>query len=162
MSLSRAQAGSIMDRTRKDPEWWVEEVLGDEPWSGQVAVLESVRDNRVTCVPSCHSAGKDWIAARVALWFVHAYCPSKVVTTAPTDRQVKKILWSEISSAVRDANLALGGRMMVQEYNLDKDWFMLGFASPDYDPNKFQASTRHIYSSSSTRRRAWETLFETA
>ena len=44
--------------------------------------VESIRDNSLTAVPSCHSSGKSWLAARAGLWFSSCYPGSKVITTA--------------------------------------------------------------------------------
>ena len=47
---------------------------------------------------SCNSSGKTFIASDIALAFLLNLSPSIVVTTAPTFRQVRDILWQEIRS----------------------------------------------------------------
>ena len=132
------QAAALADRARTDPVWWVREVLGYEPWEKQIEIIESVRDNRTTAVKSCHAAGKSSIAGRTALWFLYAHTPSIVLTTAPTDRQVRGILWKEIRMSFQRARYPLGGTILTQELKLDDDWFAWGFTAPDYDPDRFQ------------------------
>lgn len=53
-------ASAELNRRRwlRDPCLWVEERLGESTWSKQRQVLESVRDNRLTAVQSCHNSGK--------------------------------------------------------------------------------------------------------
>lgn len=136
--ISPDQAALLAERARTDPVWWVREVLGYEPWEKQIEIIESVRDNRTTAVKSCHAAGKSSIAARTALWFLYSHKPSIVLTTAPTDRQVRGILWKEIRSSVQRARRRLGGALLTQELKLDEDWFAWGFTAPDYDPDRFQ------------------------
>jgi len=132
------QAAILAERARTDPVWWVNEILGYEPWEKQVEIIESVRDNRTTAVKSCHAAGKSSIAGRTALWFLYTHSPSIVLTTAPTDRQVRGILWKEIRMSYQRARYPLGGTILTQELKLDDDWFAWGFTAPDYDPDRFQ------------------------
>lgn len=137
-ALSQSEASSTLDRALMDPEWWVRSVLGHTPWKKQIEILESVRDNTTTAVKSCHGAGKSFSAADVALWYLYTHRPSIVLTTAPTDRQVKGILWKEIRKAYQRSIYPLGGDMLTQELKLDADWFAWGFTAPDYDPDRFQ------------------------
>lgn len=128
----------LIDRCQKDPLFFCTEVLGCEPWPKQVEIMESVRENRATAVPSCHSSGKSWIAARIVLWFLYSFPDSKVITTAPTDRQIRGILWGEVHQARANAKVDLGGYHTVQRIELEENWWAWGFTAPDYDPNRFQ------------------------
>ena len=94
-------AGQIF-RTRHQyfadkPVQFINKILGDFIWSKQIEIVESVRDNRRTAVHACHDTGKSFIAGRIVPWFVMAVAAGDaiVVTTAPTMRQVKNILWKE-------------------------------------------------------------------
>jgi phage terminase large subunit len=136
--LTAAEKRKAVERGRCDPEWWCLEVLGFKPWSLQETIIESVRDNRQTSVASCHGAGKTAIAARIALWFLCNHPSSIVLTTAPSKRQVRDLLWKEIGVAHRDSLYPLGGKRLQQELRLSEDWFALGFTAPEWDPNKFQ------------------------
>lgn len=129
---------AILRRSLDDPAWWVREVLGHELWPGQVRILESVRDNRETTVKSCHGAGKSFNAAATALWWLYSHPHSTVITTAPTDRQVKGILWKEIRLGHQRARRPLGGELLKQELKIADDWWAWGFTAPDYDPDRFQ------------------------
>lgn len=121
-----------------DPEGFLRNILGDDPWQKQVDIINSVRENTSTVVKSCHGPGKSWLAARVALWFLFAYPHSLVITTAPTNRQVKNILWRELRVAHKNAKFPLGGKLLQQELELDDDWVAIGFTAADYDPDRFQ------------------------
>jgi hypothetical protein len=121
-----------------DPYFFQKEVLGRDPHDHQIKIMESIRDNRITAVKSCHASGKDWTAGGAVPWFLLSNVPSKVITTAPTDRQVRLILWQEIGEAYGKAKYHLGGLLLQQEWKLDKNWFAVGFAAPDYDPDSFQ------------------------
>ena len=121
-----------------DPGLWVREVLGHTPWEKQVEILESVRDNKVTAVKSCHAAGKSFIAADACLWFLYNHPQSIVITTAPTDRQVYGILWKEIRAGFQRAKVKLPGECLTQELKINEDWFAMGFTSPEHAGDKFQ------------------------
>jgi hypothetical protein len=57
-AFQRAKAEADRRRWVKDPVLWVQERLGETLWSKQREILESVRDNRLTSVPSAHGVGK--------------------------------------------------------------------------------------------------------
>ncbi len=137
-AIAKTDAAAIYDRAQQDPVWWVETILGDRLWQRQRDIIESVRDNPETAVKSCHGPGKSFTAARVALWFLMTHRPSIVITTAPTDRQVRGILWKEIRAAHARSRYPLGGTLLSQELKLDSDWWAWGFTAPDYDPDRFQ------------------------
>ena len=104
-------------------------ILGDRPWQKQCEILEAVRDNPRVAVRSCHGAGKSWIAARVALWFLYSFPYSIVLTTAPTFRQVKKVLWQEIRKAYFAATMPLGGTPLQTELAIKDGWYAFGFTA---------------------------------
>lgn len=82
-----------------DPARWAVERAGIHPWSKQVEVMESVRDNPRTAVQSCHSTGKTYISAGIVSWWIDSHPPGDafVLTTAPTGDQVTALLWREIN-----------------------------------------------------------------
>lgn len=126
----------IMEAARLDPVWWIETILGDKPWSLQKEIIESVRDNHRTNVTACHDIGKSWLAARVALWFLYSNPYSIVISTAPTFRQVEKIIWQEINHAHSGSTTPLGGKLLDVQLKLDDKWFAFGFSTDN--ANAFQ------------------------
>jgi hypothetical protein len=121
-----------------DPAGWVRERLGEHPWSKQVQIMESVRDNRHTAVKSCHDTGKSYTAARLASWWIDSHAPGEafVVTTAPTGAQVKAILWREINRAHRKGGLI--GRCNQVEWWIGNEMVAFGRKPADYSPQAFQ------------------------
>lgn len=136
--ISGKLAKEMLDRSRSNPNWWVKNILNNNLWETQKEIIKSVRDNQETAVASCHGAGKSFTASNVALWYLYNHKPSVVITTAPTDRQVKGILWKEIRLAHGNAKLPLGGKMLTQELKLATNWWAWGFTAPEYDPDRFQ------------------------
>jgi hypothetical protein len=74
----------------------------------QKQILLSVRDRQTTNVQACHGSGKSFISAILALYFV--FCRQGLcISTAPTERQVKEILWKEIRNLYDKNKRKLGG-----------------------------------------------------
>lgn len=97
----------------------------------------------MTAVRSCHGAGKSFAAAAAVCWFLRSFPESLVITTAPTGRQVKAILWQEIAQAHARATRELGGHLTLTEWHLAPGWFAFGFATDI--PDNFQGlHARHI------------------
>lgn len=122
----------------EDPVGFVTEAVGDFIWSKQTEVLEAVRDHSRVAVRSCHSAGKSFIAARVAAWWIaaHPMHSAFVVTTAPTFSQVRAILWREIGRAYRAGKLP--GRINQTEWWMGEEQVAFGRKPADWNPDAFQ------------------------
>lgn len=122
----------------RDPVAWAEEKLGLELWSKQKEILRSVRDNPLTAVHSCHEVGKSYCAAlAVAYWIdTHPAGTAFVVTSAPTDKQVKAILWREVNKMHERGNLP--GRTNLSEWYIGKELVAFGRKPSDYNPTAFQ------------------------
>lgn len=136
------EARLLLQRAQADPAWWCEHVLRVKPWSKQVEILEAVRDNPRTAVRSCHGVGKSFTAGQVVLWFLNAFAPSIVLSTAPTWRQVEKLIWKEIRASharARSAGRPLGGNLLPAspELQIVRDqWYAAGLSTND--PDRFQ------------------------
>jgi len=95
----------------------------------QADILDAIRDNERTSVAACHNMGKTWVAAKTVTWFLTSYPRSKVITTAPTLNQVKRLLWAEIHAGFTKAPVPLGGELKLTEWKIAADWFAIGFTS---------------------------------
>lgn len=121
---------------QKHPVEWVEEVFGEQLWEAQRQILISLRDNKRTAARSCFDIGKSFISARAVLWFLYSFPHSKVITTAPTWRQVERILWSEIRVARSKSRIFLPGNITNTSLKIGDDWYAIGMSTDD--PDKFQ------------------------
>ena len=63
-----------------------------------------------------------------------------VIDTAPTDRQVRNQFWREFRRAYKKSNYPLAGKLLKTQYNIDEDWFAIGFSTKEGDDGmeKFQ------------------------
>ncbi len=144
--LSPDQRKELRRRAPIDPIWWINKVLGVTLWDTQKKIIESVRDNPRTSARSCHGIGKSFVAGNVALWFLYTFPYSIILTTAPTWRQVEKLVWKEIRSSIRKSRIALGGELAKKSPELQivqDEWIALGISTNQ--PDRFQGfHARHL------------------
>jgi hypothetical protein len=116
-----------------DPEGFFRDVLRCEPWSKQLEMAAMIRDSARGVVLSANGIGKDWLAARAALWWVFAR-RGLVILTGPTERQVKQILMREVRKAFARAP-ELPGELYGLELRVDDsgECGILAFTSDDAD-----------------------------
>lgn len=98
-SHSRAASLDDFEPYRDRPVAFIREVLDGDPWEVQREIAGAVLTDRRVAVATCNSLGKDWLAARLALWWVYAR-RGRVLVTGPTERQVKEVV---MRSEVRPA-----------------------------------------------------------
>jgi hypothetical protein len=118
-----------------DSVGWVEDRLGEQLWSKQREIAESVEQHRHTAVPSCHSSGKSYLAGRLADWWIDAHPVGEafVITTAPTANQVSAILWREIARGHRKGGLrGKITRGAVPAWTIDGELVAFGRKPADY------------------------------
>lgn len=92
-----------------DPVAFFREVLGVEPWRRQIEVLEAIRDHGRVAVRSGHKIGKTTLAVGAGLWFYESFPDARVLMTAPTARQVDRVLWRELRKLHARALVPLDG-----------------------------------------------------
>ena len=112
------------------PQVFMQDVLGVESleeYQIEKMLKPIAKYNRVS-IAATHSVGKTWTMARIALWFASCYKDSKVITTAPTGRQVRKLLWGELHSAYTKSKHPLGGKLLTTEWQIGPDWYVMGFS----------------------------------
>ncbi len=101
-------------------------------WRKMVALSNSVRDYQFTAVPAAHSVSKTFTLGRLVTWFKTCYQPSTVITTAPSDNQVKNQLWREIHAAYAGAKVPLGGKMTTLQWDLKPSAKILESLAPEF------------------------------
>jgi hypothetical protein len=123
-------------RLRSDPVFFARAALAAEPWGRQRDVLEAVARSRRVAVAGGQGVGKDHVAACAILWFLYTRPGSLVLSTAPTARQVRRLLWGEVRRLWGRSRVALGGTLRQTELVLAPGWYALGFSTDD--PDRFQ------------------------
>lgn len=134
----RKEMGTPYGLFADDPVGFTRGVLGEYLWSGEVDLLQSIRDNRRLAIPACHGPGKTHTVARAAVWWIASHEPGSaiVVTTAPTYRQVRNILWPHIRRA--HAEHKLPGLCNQVEWQIETDIVGYGFSPARWDDSAAQ------------------------
>lgn len=129
---------SAFRRFKRHPVRLAAEWFGVDLWETQRDILNALMAEGVrrVAVKSCHGAGKTLLAAVAALVWLYSGPDRIVITTAPTGRQVRKLLWREIRRIWHrcvSGGRPLGGEMPPEapELKLGENWFMTGFSSND-------------------------------
>lgn len=112
------------------PVEFAHDVLGVE-WTDAIKEIAiSVLLNRKTAVPAGHAVGKTHGVAGIAIWWLSTR-KTKIVTTAPTWRQVKDLIWRELRSQHRYSKQTLPGSPLTVGWDLAETWFATGISTRD-------------------------------
>ncbi len=126
------EAKEIQDFYSTRPSMFLEDALKANPWHLQKEITEAVFKYPVVAVKSCNASGKSFIAARIALAYLSLKPGSIVITTAPTWRQVKDVLWREIRTALSLTSFKLTKQQATQVgLDIADDWFAVGLSTKD-------------------------------
>ena len=115
------------------PLVFASDVLGVKLWDKQQEVLAALPDHRRVAVKSGNGLGKGFSAAVAVLWFLHCHNPAIVLSTAPTFRQVRHILWRQIRRLYRPAKEKLDGKMLDTRWELAEDRYAMGLSADSAD-----------------------------
>ncbi len=132
-------------RWAEDPVAFIADCLKETLWSRQATIARALRDHRRVAVPSCHDAGKSFLASRLVAWWVatRPVGQSFVVTSAPTFAQVRAILWREIRAAHRKGKLP--GVLNRTEWWINGGLVAFGRKPADDDMTGFQGiHAKHV------------------
>lgn len=94
----------ILDRMKSwqnSPLQFVTDCIEATPSDQQAQALHRFPKTKRMTIRSGHGTGKDACASWMILWFMATRPYPKVVCTAPTNRQLADILWSELSKWLR-------------------------------------------------------------
>ncbi len=127
------EAGSAGAATVLSPTDFARDVLRVELWAKQKEVLSALPKHRRVAVKSGNGLGKGFSAAVAVLWFLHTHEPAIVLSTAPTFRQVRHILWRQIHSLHRRAPDTLKGKLLDTRWELDDDRYAMGLSADTAD-----------------------------
>ena len=105
----------FVQRYRKKPALFVQEVLGVEPLPYQAEFLEAIASGeRKISIRSGHGTGKSTAASWAMLWYFLMHYPNKVVVTAPTSSQLFDALFAELKRWINELPEALSQTLNVK------------------------------------------------
>ncbi len=103
---------------RISPTDFAHSVLRVDLWNKQREVLSALLEHRRVAVKAGNGLGKGFSAAVAVMWFLHTHDPAIVLSTAPTFRQVRYILWRQIHGLHRRAPDVLKGKLLDTRWEL--------------------------------------------
>ena len=127
-----------------DPVAFIADTGGLEEtiWSKQKEIACSLVRYPRTAVKASHSNGKTFLFARLGVWWLvtRPLNETKLLTTAPTNRQVEFILWHEIRNTHHRAFLKEKGfgEVLTKQWKHGANTIGLGASPSKYDESAFQ------------------------
>ncbi len=132
---------SVAEQYQLDPEGYARDILGATWWHKQIEVAQALMTPPYrVLVKASHKVGKTHLGGGLVNWWYDVHDPGLTLTTAPTDRQVRDLLWKE----VRVQRKGRGGFTGPKAPRLESspDHFAHGFTARDGD--SFQGNhSRH-------------------
>ncbi len=122
-----------------DPVAWCRHALPQVTlWSKQIEIMTAVHENARVAVRACHDSSKSFTASVISSWWLdsHPMGSARVITTAPTNTQVRGILWVEINQL--HETYKLPGRVNQTEWWMGSYLAGIGRKPADYNPAAFQ------------------------
>lgn len=110
-----------------DPVLFQRRVLRRKLWSGEQALANAVVGRKRVAVKGCHASGKTYTLAGCALHWLTKQERAKVVTIAPTLRQVK-LMWEEIILAARKSKIRYP-EPTTTSLRISEDRYGMGFSA---------------------------------
>ena len=126
--MTQGEDGKLLN-----PLEFAKDILRVELWSKQEEVLSALLENRRVAVKSGNGLGKGYCAAVAVLWFLYCHDPAIVLSTAPTFRQVRHVLWRQIRRLYRRAPDVLGGKILDTRWELAEDRYAIGLSADTAD-----------------------------
>jgi len=124
-----AQQKEFVRNIVSDPALFATHILGVSLWDREAEILQSIKASRRTAVKACHGVGKTFTLAMAALWWLARYPEGIVLTTSPTQRQVRTQLWSEIRRAVERAKVPYPPLKTTELKFRDENNFAIGLST---------------------------------
>ena len=118
---------------RERPVHFAANVLGVTPWGKQKQILNAIANKRFVAVRSCNGAGKTFTAAITILWWLMSYDNAIVITTAPSERQVREILWRELRNLYVPIRDIIGGKLTRTRLEFSPKRYAYGFSTNTED-----------------------------
>lgn len=124
----------LRSRITDSPNYFFQRYLNLKTWAKMEEIAVSVRDNRRTAVSGCTASSKTFTASAIVPWWLYSHGnPSRVITFAPTGRQVEMNMWGYIPTHIGNAPIPLGGELLTTSWKLAPDWYATGFSSDNPD-----------------------------
>jgi hypothetical protein len=141
MELTHNINQSVLNKLKEwknSPLQFAKDCIQAEPTTQQIELLTSVQKEKRITIRSGHGTGKDCSVSWVIFWFMITRPYAKVVCTAPTNRQLKDVLVSELSKWLRQSTFKdefVIHKDIIFHHEAPKEWW-IRFISPSVRATK--------------------------
>jgi hypothetical protein len=135
--VSTQQSDSALAAYATKPVEFAADILGLRLTPDQELILDKLMHSAEVNVQSSHGQGKTLLASIAVLHHVFSI-RGLAVTTAPTGRQTKELLWGEVRRLHAANQAKLGGICQTLSVKLNESARALGFSSQDTNENSAQ------------------------
>jgi hypothetical protein len=126
-----------------NPIGFVRDIIGAEPTEQQIEALTALANGTHVSIKSGHGTGKTTFLAWAILWWNYTRYNARIPCTAPTEAQLKNVLWAELSiwhnqmdRFFKDKFMITSDRMYHVEH--DKTWFAVARTARSEKPEALQ------------------------
>lgn len=134
MPLGPQEAVDFISLYENDAAAFQEDILGrnlnTHLWSTPKDICDAIsKPHAQVAVKACHGSSKTFLAGGFVIWWVAM--GGIAITTAPTDQQVRRLLWGEVHAAYRRSKIPVGGILNQKELRITEDNYALGFSTDE-------------------------------
>lgn len=126
--LNRQQIKNEIRRRLADPVDFQYLALGRTLWRTQRRIGRAILEKRSLAIKGCHASGKTYTVAGAALHHLWHFPQGKVITIAPTLRQVR-LMWEEIEAARQSARIIRFPECSTTGMRISETHYGIGFSS---------------------------------
>ena len=123
----------LLAHYQMNPAQCIEDVLGVTLWPKQKEIAQALWKHRRISVRAAGDVGKSFIAACIVIWALINFPRCYIITTAPTNAQVKDILWREVRMLWKKRSgvfpIAPGISSNLKDLKIDDERLAVGFAT---------------------------------
>lgn len=102
-------------------------------------IILSVLNNQNTAVKGCHESGKTYIGAAIMHWWLSSNVDSIIVTTAPSQDAVERLIWKDYHDIYSSAPLGIYPVPPLNaEHNIGPKWYAIGKTANSTNSAYFQ------------------------
>ena len=113
----------LMNKSRKDPAWFIETVFGQYPCRRDAAICHALTRERVVVIPKIKETIE--LSVRLAFYFLYSFSSAKVLVVSPT--KVDTLHWfEEFKEAYWSSSYDFGGGLQEDSFTINQEWFALG------------------------------------
>lgn len=132
-----------MEPYTNNPSLFVKEMIGATPTEQQEEALTAISEGTHVSIKSGHGTGKTAFLAWLIIWFSMTRKNARIPCTAPTEAQLKNVLWAELALWHGQMDKFFKDQFMVTSdkfYHVDHDktWFAVARTARAEKPEALQ------------------------